>query len=253
MFEVGLIHMNGRLYDPLLRRFLNADEHIQDPYNTQNYNKYGYVYNNPLMYNDPDGEIAFLAPIFAWVAANAVAIITAAGISAALAGIIYTIDASINNYWTLGGFAKAVFGGALTGAVAGALGQVFSASTFWATVGNGALAGAGGGGMNALINGQNFLEGLVKGAVIGGAIAAVSYAINFYSKGYNKMKNITEDIEIQGYEQNGDFFKSNEELKQYVNKEIGNVENIESKLKTDLQLAVVIIYLVQIILFQIIF
>ena len=24
--EVGLIHMNGRLYNPLLRRFLNADE-----------------------------------------------------------------------------------------------------------------------------------------------------------------------------------------------------------------------------------
>lgn len=50
--EVGIIHMNGRLYDPLLRRFLNADENIQDPYNTQNYNKYGYVMNNPLMYND---------------------------------------------------------------------------------------------------------------------------------------------------------------------------------------------------------
>lgn len=27
--------MNGRLYDALLRRFLNADENIQDPYNTQ--------------------------------------------------------------------------------------------------------------------------------------------------------------------------------------------------------------------------
>ena len=53
---VGLIHMNGRLYDPLLRRFLNADENIQDPYNTQNYNKYGYVLNNPMMYNDPSGE-----------------------------------------------------------------------------------------------------------------------------------------------------------------------------------------------------
>jgi hypothetical protein len=26
--EVGIIHMNGRLYDPLLRRFLNADENI---------------------------------------------------------------------------------------------------------------------------------------------------------------------------------------------------------------------------------
>jgi RHS repeat-associated protein len=55
--EVGIIHMNGRLYDPLLRRFLNADEFVQDPNNTQNYNKYGYVMNNPLMHNDPTGEI----------------------------------------------------------------------------------------------------------------------------------------------------------------------------------------------------
>ncbi|AZB18817.1 type IV secretion protein Rhs [Chryseobacterium indologenes] len=55
--EVGIIHMNGRLYDPLLRRFLNADENIQEPFNTQNYNKYGYVLNNPLMFNDPTGEI----------------------------------------------------------------------------------------------------------------------------------------------------------------------------------------------------
>src|SRR5690606_34852288 len=35
--QVGIVHMNGRLYDPLLRRFLNADENIQDPTNTQNY------------------------------------------------------------------------------------------------------------------------------------------------------------------------------------------------------------------------
>lgn len=28
--DIGIIHMNGRLYDPLLRRFLNADENIQD-------------------------------------------------------------------------------------------------------------------------------------------------------------------------------------------------------------------------------
>jgi RHS repeat-associated protein len=54
--DVGLIHMNGRLYDPILRRFLNADENIQDPENTQVYNKYGYVMNNPLMYADYNGE-----------------------------------------------------------------------------------------------------------------------------------------------------------------------------------------------------
>jgi hypothetical protein len=48
--------MNGRLYDPLLRRFLNADENIQDSQNTQNYNKYAYVINNPLIYTDVSGE-----------------------------------------------------------------------------------------------------------------------------------------------------------------------------------------------------
>ncbi|ATL75972.1 type IV secretion protein Rhs [Chryseobacterium piperi] len=63
--EVGIIHMNGRLYDPLLRRFLNADENIQDPTNTQNYNKYGYVMNNPLMYNDPSGELIWFVPLIA--------------------------------------------------------------------------------------------------------------------------------------------------------------------------------------------
>ena len=54
--------MNGRLYDPLLRRFLNADENIQDPYNTQNYNKYGYVFNNPLLFSDPSGEFVWWVP-----------------------------------------------------------------------------------------------------------------------------------------------------------------------------------------------
>ena len=55
--SVGLIHMNGRLYDPVIRRFLSPDNFVQDPYNTQNFDRYGYVYNNPLMYADPSGEI----------------------------------------------------------------------------------------------------------------------------------------------------------------------------------------------------
>ncbi|AZI20636.1 RHS repeat domain-containing protein [Chryseobacterium taklimakanense] len=52
-----MIHMNGRLYDPLLRRFLNADVFVQDPYNSQNYNMYAYVLNNPLMFFDPSGML----------------------------------------------------------------------------------------------------------------------------------------------------------------------------------------------------
>lgn len=54
--NIGLIHMNGRLYDAKLHRFLQPDNYVQDPTNTQNYNRYGYVLNNPLKYIDPSGE-----------------------------------------------------------------------------------------------------------------------------------------------------------------------------------------------------
>lgn len=55
MDEVGLIHMNGRVYDPKLGRFLQADPHIQAPSDSQNLNRYSYVNNNPLSYTDPTG------------------------------------------------------------------------------------------------------------------------------------------------------------------------------------------------------
>ncbi len=53
--SLGLIHMNGRVYDPLLGRFLSADPFIQDPKNLQSYNRYAYVWNNPLSSTDPSG------------------------------------------------------------------------------------------------------------------------------------------------------------------------------------------------------
>ncbi|WP_452602781.1 colicin D domain-containing protein [Pontimicrobium sp. MEBiC06410] len=54
---VNLIHMNGRLYDAKLRRFLAPDNFIQNLGDTQNFNRYGYVLNNPLLYTDPSGEL----------------------------------------------------------------------------------------------------------------------------------------------------------------------------------------------------
>ena len=39
-----------------LHRFLQVDNYIHDPTNTQNYNQYGYVLNNPLLYTDPSGN-----------------------------------------------------------------------------------------------------------------------------------------------------------------------------------------------------
>ncbi|OIR25173.1 hypothetical protein BGC33_05595 [Bathymodiolus thermophilus thioautotrophic gill symbiont] len=60
---MGFIHMNGRVYDPSIGRFLSADPNIQAPYNTQSYNRYSYTINNPLKYTDPDGYFftAFIA------------------------------------------------------------------------------------------------------------------------------------------------------------------------------------------------
>ncbi len=53
--EVGLIHMNGRVYDPVLGRFLSADPVVQAPKDLQSYNRYTYVRNNPLTLTDPSG------------------------------------------------------------------------------------------------------------------------------------------------------------------------------------------------------
>ena len=53
--NIGLVHMNGRVYDPVLGRFLSADPFIQYPEDTQSWNRYSYVFNNPLSFVDPSG------------------------------------------------------------------------------------------------------------------------------------------------------------------------------------------------------
>jgi len=53
--EMDLIHMNGRVFDPQIGRFLSSDPKIQHPYKTQGYNRYSYVLNNPFKYTDPSG------------------------------------------------------------------------------------------------------------------------------------------------------------------------------------------------------
>jgi RHS repeat-associated protein len=53
--SMGLNHMNGRVQDAILGRFLSPDPHIPDPSDAQSYNRYSYVTNNPLPYTDPTG------------------------------------------------------------------------------------------------------------------------------------------------------------------------------------------------------
>jgi RHS repeat-associated protein len=53
--EMGVIHMNGRIYDPLIGRFMSADPTIPNPFNLKSFNRYSYVWNNPLKLYDPTG------------------------------------------------------------------------------------------------------------------------------------------------------------------------------------------------------
>ncbi|XXX76943.1 RHS repeat-associated core domain-containing protein [Sorangium sp. So ce134] len=53
--ELGLVNMRGRLYDPVIGRFLTPDPLVANPLSGQSLNPYSYVLNNPLAYVDPSG------------------------------------------------------------------------------------------------------------------------------------------------------------------------------------------------------
>lgn len=52
---LGLIHMNGRVYDPVTGRFMSADPTVPDASDLQSFNRYSYTRNNPLAATDPTG------------------------------------------------------------------------------------------------------------------------------------------------------------------------------------------------------
>jgi RHS repeat-associated protein len=64
--DVGLVHMNGRVYDPTIGRFISADPSIQAPYMSQSLNRYSYVLNNPLSMMDPTGYSWLSAILGGW-------------------------------------------------------------------------------------------------------------------------------------------------------------------------------------------
>jgi len=51
----GLMYYGARYYDPALAHFISADPLVSDPLNPKNFNRYSYVFYNPLRYTDPTG------------------------------------------------------------------------------------------------------------------------------------------------------------------------------------------------------
>ncbi len=70
--DFGLVHMNARLYDPVNKRFMTPDSVIPDANKPLAYNRYAYVYNNPVNYTDPSGHepFAILAAVAYYVTAH---------------------------------------------------------------------------------------------------------------------------------------------------------------------------------------
>jgi RHS repeat-associated protein len=171
--QFGLINMNGRLYDPIVGRFLSPDNYVQDPGSTQSFNRYGYCLNNPLRYTDPEGD----TPIN----------LAAAGIGAVIGGVI-NLSLNWNNCDGFWEYAAAFGVGAVGGAASGALLGTDGGASFWAVVGVGAASGALTSGTNDIIaQTTNNFQGNVNwnhvgqmsasGFVAGGLSSMVGYSI----------------------------------------------------------------------------
>lgn len=143
--DFGLIHMNGRVYDPLLARFISADPNIGGTYDAQGYNRYSYVENNPMNRTDPTGYFSLkeILPAIIAIIVAVVVLYCTAGTGAGFAEAI--IHAT---------FAHAVLAGAAAGFSSGFSGTLLN-----------------GGGL-----GTAFKAGLI-GAATGAASAAIAYGI----------------------------------------------------------------------------
>ncbi len=175
MIQSGLVHMGGRVFDSTIGRFLSADPHIQFAGNLQNYNRYSYVNNNPLSFNDPSGY--FISSVFKALKKlfkKIVKIIRAVHklikkvvkfvkenlrvVIAVVAAVAVPIAA---------GF---ILGGAGVTTVAGALSWVATSASIGTVAAIGAIAG----GLSSLIA-TGSLTAALKGAAFGAITGAVAF------------------------------------------------------------------------------
>jgi RHS repeat-associated protein len=173
--SLGLVNMNGRIYDPGLGRFMSADPFVQAPQVTQSYNRYSYVLNNPLSFTDPSG-FNFLNNFGKWldnVFGSTIGGVIKAVISYAVYIVTYAVLASAGPLVaSIGaGFTSGFISTSLAGA---SLGQALEAGGIMAaisglTFGLNKFLPDGGQGLLGLAN--HALHGAIQGALWAGAAA----------------------------------------------------------------------------------
>ena len=150
--DVGLIHMNGRIFDPRLGMFMQGDPFIQDPMNLQNYNRYSYCYNNPMTCTDPSGylfggmfKVGFIDNLWNKHVKPYAPIIASIAISVYLPGSTFFTAIDVSNKVAQAAITGFISGSVASGNLKGGLQGAFTAGMF---------AGAGN-----IIAGGNFLAG----------------------------------------------------------------------------------------------
>lgn len=176
LFE--MVNMDGRMYDPVVGRFLSPDPFVQSPDFTQGLNRYTYCLNNPLSLIDPSGyswfsknwkslTAACVGIAVSVVTAGAGATLGTAIVAGAAGGAASALTCSLLNGSNIGQIAKSTFTGAFWGAVGGAANNLIGRidDYYWKisahAVSEGAIEG---------LQGGNILHGFMMGATasIGG-------------------------------------------------------------------------------------
>ena len=177
--QYRLVNMDGRLYDYALGRFLSPDNYVQEPGNSQNFNRYSYCLNNPLKYTDPDGEWYHIV------------------IGALVGGVtnLYANWKNCNGIWEyLSAFSAGAAAGGLVAASAGAGAGAGAGSIIGVSASTGAATAA----TNSIIaqTDKNFkgIENvdwlsIGKNAVIGGMAGAAGGATGYYISGSSLLVN----------------------------------------------------------------
>jgi RHS repeat-associated protein len=135
--DFGIIHMNGRLYDPTIARMMQPDPFVQEMLNLQNYDRYGYCFNSPLICTDPTGY-SFLSkawkriwknPIFRMIAVIVINYYLPG------AGNFLEVQMGVTNVIANAAISGFVSGAVMSGNLKGGLQGAFTAGVF-AGVGN---------------------------------------------------------------------------------------------------------------------